>query len=413
MRRVVITGMGVVSSIATDLQTYWDGLIKGVNGITEISSIPHDDIPVHFAGEVKDFDPLQHGVAKDQARRNDRFALFALAASHKAVEDSGIKSGENIDPERFGVYIGSGIGGLHTLEKEHTKVMEEGSARVSPLFIPMMISNIAAGNVAISHNAQGPCLPTVTACATSSHAIGEAFRAIRYGYADAIIAGGSEAAISPLAIGGFYTSKALSRAENANEVSLPFDKRRQGFTMGEGSGIVILEEYEHAVARGAQIYAEVCGYGNTCDAHHITAPRPDGTCAQRAITLALEEAGYQSGERLYVNAHGTGTPLNDKSETLALKNALGEDVARKAFISSIKSMIGHCLGAAGGLELVATALTLKNGIIPPTINLLEADPDCDLNYVPNQAIAEQCEIAISENFGFGGQNACIALRRVK
>lgn len=412
MHRVVITGMGVISSIATDLQNYWNGLINGVNGITEISSIPHDAIPVHFAGEVKDFDPLQHGVAKDAARRNDRFAQFALAAAYKAVLDSGIQSGVNIEPERFGVYIGSGIGGLHTLEKEHTKLMEEGSARVSPLFIPMMISNIAAGTVAIAHNAQGPCLPTVTACATSSHAIGEAFHAIRYGYADAIIAGGAEAAITPLSIGGFYTSKALSRAENADEVSLPFDKRRQGFTMGEGSGVLILEEYEHAVKRGAQIYAEVCGYGNTCDAHHITAPRPDGACAQRAIKLALDEAGFKASEKLYVNAHGTGTPLNDKSETLALKNALGEDTARKAYISSIKSMVGHCLGAAGALELVATALTLKNGVIPPTINLKEADPDCDLNYVPNNAIEEQCEVAISENFGFGGQNACIALRRI-
>ncbi len=412
MNRVVITGMGVVSSIATDLQAYWENLIKGVNGITEITSIPHDDIPVHFAGEVKDFDPLLNGVPKDMARRNDRFAQFALSAASKAVADSGIVSGENIEPERFGVYIGSGIGGLHTLEKEHSKLLEEGSARVSPLFIPMMISNIAAGNVAIIHNAQGPCLPTVTACATSSHAIGEAFRAIRYGYADAIISGGAEAAISPLAIGGFFTSKALSRAEKADEVSLPFDKRRQGFTMGEGAGVVVLEEYEHAVKRGAKIYAEVCGYGNTCDAHHITAPRPDGACAQRAITLALQEAGYQSGERLYVNAHGTGTPLNDKSETVAIKNALGEAEARKAYISSIKSMIGHCLGAAGGLELVATALTLKNGIIPPTINLNEPDPDCDLNYVPNVAIEEQCVIAISENFGFGGQNACLALRKV-
>lgn len=412
MRRVVITGMGVVSSIANDLETYWNNLVNGVNGIREIVSIPHDEIPVHFAAEVQNFDPVAEGVAKDAARRNDRYAQFALAAASKAVADSGIQSGVNIEPERLGVYIGSGVGGLHTMMKEHSRMLEEGAARVSPTFIPMMISNIAAGNVAIAHNAQGPCLPIVTACATSSHALGEAFHAIKYGLADAIIAGGAEAAITKLSIGGFYTSKALSRAEKVDEVSIPFDARRQGFTMGEGSGVLVLEEYEHALQRGAQIYAEVVGYGNTCDAHHYTAPRPDGSCASRSIMLALNEAGFNAKERLYINAHGTGTPLNDKSETVAIKKALGEETARAALISSTKSMIGHCLGAAGALEMVATVLTLKNGVVPPTINLKVADPDCDLNYVPNEAVKAQCDFAISENFGFGGQNACVAIRRV-
>src|SRR5574344_26934 len=408
MRKVVITGMGVISPIATDLTSFWTNLTNGVCGISEISSLPLEELPIRLAAEVKDFDPLAHGVAKDMARRNDRYAQFALAAAHHAMEDSGL----TIEPERLGVYIGSGIGGIHTLTKEQTKLLSDGASRVSPLFVPMMISNIAAGNVAIAYQAQGPCLPTVTACATSSHAIGEAYRAIKYDYADAIIAGGAEAAIVPLAIGCFFTSKALSRSEDPSEASLPFDRRRQGFVMGEGAGVVVLEEYEHARQRGAHIYAEVCGYGNTCDAYHYTAPRPDGSCAARAISLALKEANFSAGEQLYINAHGTGTPLNDKSETQAIKIALGEAVAHQAIISSIKSMVGHTLGAAGAIEFIASALTLEHGIVPPTINLRESDPECDLNYVPNTAIEAHPTIAISNSFGFGGQNACVALRTI-
>lgn len=409
MRRVVVTGLGVVSALANDITSYWNKLVAGENGITRITSCAEEDIPVHFAGEVKNWDPVAEGLDKTLARRNDRYAQFAMVAASKAMNDSGLQME---DPSRLGVYIGSGIGGIHTLIAEQDKIKEFGASRVSPMFIPMMIGNIAAGHVAIMFNAQGPCLPTVTACATSSHAIGEAFHAIKNNYADAIIAGGAEAAITPLSIGGFYTMKALSRNETADTVSLPFDARRAGFTMGEGAGVLILEEYEHAKARGAHIYAEICGYGNTCDAHHYTAPRPDGTTQCRAITLALQEAGFKSGELLYCNAHGTGTPLNDKAETMALKMAMGEDDARKALISSSKSMTGHCLGAAGALEAIVSVLTLEKEIVTPTINLLEADPECDLFYTPNQAVQAKPVIAISNNFGFGGQNASVAFRKI-
>lgn len=409
MRRVVITGMGVVSALANDIQEYWDKLVAGVNGISEITSCGDADLPVHFAGEVKNWDPLANAVPKDLARRNDRFTQFAISAAAKAMADSQLQMD---DPARLGVYIGSGIGGIHTLIAEQEKIGTYGANRVSPMFIPMMIGNIASGHVAIMFNAQGPCLPVVTACATSSHAIGEAFHAIKHNYADAIIAGGAEAAITPLSVGGFFTMKALSRNETADTVSLPFDARRAGFTMGEGAGVLVLEEYEHAKARGAHIYAEICGYGNTCDAHHYTAPRPDGTTQCRAITLALDEAQYKPGELLYCNAHGTGTPLNDKAETMALKMALGEDEARKAIISSSKSMTAHCLGAAGALEAIVSVLTLERETVSPTINLLEPDPECDLFYTPNQAIQAKPVIAISNNFGFGGQNACVAFRKM-
>ncbi|MCQ2300322.1 MAG: beta-ketoacyl-ACP synthase II [Bacteroidales bacterium] len=409
MRRVVITGLGVVSALANDVTSYWNKLVAGENGISKIEAFPEEELPVHFAGEVKNWDPVAAGLDKNAARRNDRYAQFAMAAALEAMNDSGLQME---DPSRLGCYIGSGIGGIHTFIKEANAIKEFGASRVSPLFIPMMIGNIAAGNVAIMFNAQGPCLPTVTACATSSHAIGEAFHAIKNNYADAIIAGGTEAAISPLSVGGFFTMKALSRNETADTVSLPFDARRAGFTMGEGAGVLILEEYEHAKARGAKIYAEICGYGNTCDAHHITAPRPDGSTQSRAIKLALEEAGWKPGELLYCNAHGTGTPLNDKAETMALKMVMGEDEARKALISSSKSMTGHCLGAAGALEAIVSVLTLKNEVVTPTINLLEPDPECDLNYTPNTAVQAKPVVAISNNFGFGGQNASIAFRKI-
>ncbi len=410
MKRVVITGLGCINPLGNDINTLWDNLLKGTNAIGPITSINNPDLPVSVAAEVKDFDPIALGLDKSTVRHNDRYALFALAAAKQAMEDSGLQVEKDVAPERFGCAIGSGIGGIHTFVSEQTKILSEGVRRVSPLFIPMMISNIASGNVAIQFNAQGPNLPIVTACATGTHSVGEAYRMIKEGLADAMITGSTEAAITEIAIGGFANSKALSTNPDPQAASLPFDARRKGFVMGEGAGILILEDYDVAVRRGAHIYAEVVGYGNTCDAHHYTAPRPDGKCAAQAIRLALQGAAYQ-GEALYINAHGTGTPLNDKSETSAIKQALGEADARKAVISSTKSMMGHMLGAAGSTELLITALTLQHGQVAPTINLLEPDPECDLDYTPNTARDFQAQVAISNSFGFGGQNACVALRK--
>lgn len=411
-RRVVVTGLGIVSPLGNDVKTYWDGLISGKCGIDVIKSFPIDDLPSKVAGEVKDFNPAEYGIEPSFARKQDRFTLFAVAAAAQAMQQSGLNSAEegNISPERLGVYFGSGIGGFTTQVRETEKILNDGPKWVSPLFIPTMISNIAAGNIAIRHNARGACVPVVTACATSTHNIGEAYRAVKHGYADAIIAGGSEAVILPLAIAGFANAKALSRAEDPNYASLPFNKNRGGFVMAEGAAVLILEEYERAVARGADIIAEVCGYGNTCDAYHVTAPRPDGTTQAAAIRQALDEAGYTSEERLYVNAHGTGTALNDVSETAALKLALGDD-AYKAHVSSTKGATGHMLGAAGAAEAVASVLALKNGVVPPTIHLDEVDPECDLNYTPNIAVKADLTMAISVSLGFGGHNGCLAFRK--
>lgn len=411
-RRVVVTGVGVITPLGNDVQTYWTNLLEGACGIDYVRSIPDDDLPVKIAGEVKDFNPADYGIEPGFARKQDKFTIYAVAAAWQAVKQSGISSAEdgNIDPFRLGVYVGSGIGGFSTLMRESEKMFKEGTKWVSPLFIPTMISNIAAGNVAIRNNACGPCLPVVTACATSTHAIGEAFRAIKYGHADAIITGGSEAAINPLAIAGFANAKALSKAEDPKYASLPFNKNRGGFVMAEGAAMLILEEYEHAKARGAEILAEVCGYGNTCDAHHVTAPRPDGKTQAAAIKMALDEAGYTSDDILYINAHGTGTALNDVSETAAFKIALGED-AYKAHISSIKGGVGHMLGAAGAAEAVASILALKNGVVPPTVNLDEIEPECDLNYTPNTPVQAELTMAISDSLGFGGHNGCVAFRK--
>ena len=411
-RRVVVTGTGVITPVGNDVQTYWKNILEGVCGIGVINSIPVDDLPVKIAGEVKDFNPADYEIEAPFARKQDKFTVYAVAAAWQAVKESGISSAEggNIDPLRFGVYVGSGIGGFTTQMRETEKILNEGAKWVSPLFIPTMISNIAAGNIAIRNNACGPCLPVVTACATSTHAIGEAFRAIKHGYADAVIAGGSEAAIIPLAIAGFANAKALSKAEDPNYASLPFNKNRGGFVMSEGAAMLVLEEYEHAVARGAEIIAEVCGYGNTCDAHHVTAPRPDGVTQAAAIRQALDEAGYTSDDVLYINAHGTGTALNDVCETLAFKLALGED-AYKAHVSSTKGSTGHMLGAAGAVEAVASVLALKNGIVPPTANLDEIDPECDLNYTPNRPVEAPLTIAVSDSLGFGGHNGCVAFRK--
>lgn len=411
-KRVVVTGTGVITPVGNDVQTYWKNLLDGVCGIDFITSIPTDDLPVKIAGEVKDFNPADYGIEPPFARKQDKFTIYAVAAAVQAVGQSGINAAEggNIDPFRFGVYVGSGIGGFTTQVRETEKILKEGPKWVSPLFIPTMISNIAAGNIAIRNNACGPCLPVVTACATSTHAIGEAYRAIKHGYSDAIIAGGTEAAVIPLGIAGFANAKALSRSEDPKYASLPFNKNRGGFVMAEGAAMLVLEEYEHAVARGAEIIAEVCGYGNTCDAHHVTAPRPDGTTQAAAIRQALDEAGYTSDDVLYINAHGTGTALNDVSETLAYKMALGED-AYKAHISSIKGSVGHMLGAAGAAEAVASVLALKEGIVPPTLNLDEPDPECDLDYTPNAAVKADLTIAISDSLGFGGHNGCVAFRK--
>ena len=413
-RRVVVTGTGVITPIGNDVKTFWTNLLNGECGIDFIKSFPTDDLPAKIAGEIKDFTPSDYEIEPPFARKQDKFTLYAVAAAWQAVKESGIDAGENgnIDPFRFGVYIGSGIGGFSTQVRETEKILTEGAKWVSPLFIPTMISNIAAGNVAIRNNACGPCLPVVTACATSTHAIGEAYRAIKHGYVDAVIAGGAEAAVVPLAVAGFANAKALSRSEDPKRASLPFNKNRGGFVLAEGAAMLVLEEYEHAVARGAEIIAEVCGYGNTCDAHHVTAPRPDGKTQAAAIRQALDEAGYTSDDVLYINAHGTGTALNDTSETAAFKLALGED-AYKVHVSSTKGAIGHMLGAAGAAEAVASVLALKHGIVPPTIGLDEVDPECDLDYTPNTPVKADLTMAISDSLGFGGHNGCVAFRVVK
>lgn len=406
MRRVVITGIGAVTPVGNDIETMWDSLVNGKNGIDYIKSFDTEKLKVKVAAEVKDFDPTKY-IEKKELRKTDLFCQYAIAAACQAVEDSGIIG--TIEDEKLGVYVGSGTGGMHTFFTQCENMIAE--KKISPFFIPMMIGNMAAGLIAIRFSAKGPCLPVVTACATSTHAVGEAFHAIKNGYADAIITGGAEAAITPLAIAGFSSCMALSTRNDPNSSSIPFDKRRDGFVMGEGAGILVLEEYEHAVARGAKIYAEVAGYGNTCDAHHVTAPDPEAAGAARCVEIALKEAGITDDDTLYINAHGTSTPANDKTETAAFKRALGEK-AYDAYISSTKSMTGHMLGATGAVEAIVAALAVKNGIVPPTIGLEEPDPECDLNYVPNNAVEAPLTAAASTTFGFGGHNACIALKKV-
>ena len=412
MRRVVITGLGVISPVGNDVNTFWESLKTGKCGISRIEGFEEYNLPIHVAGRVKDFDPLKFGLSAAEKRRNDIYSQYAMAAAAQAMADSGLDSSQNIDENRFGVYLGSGIGGIQTFVTQTKILFDDGVDRISPLFIPMMIPNIAGGNIAIKYKAKGPCLTHVSACATGTNSIGEAYLTIKCGRADAILAGGSEAAVTPLAIGGFANAKALTTEEDPAKACLPFDARRGGFVMAEGAGVLILEERERAIARGAHIYAEVCGYGCTCDAHHYTAPRPDGITAGRALREALDEAGYKAGENLYINAHGTGTHLNDSTETRAIKVALGEEEARRASVSSTKSMHGHMFGATGAVELIASALALRDGIVPPTIGLEEADPECDLDYTPLEARKRDLDIAISNSLGFGGHNVCVALRRV-
>ena len=408
-RRVVVTGLGVVSPVGSDMETAWNNLVSGYNGIGPITYFDTTNYKAKLGAQVQGFDPMQY-MDRSETLRSDKFAQYAMGAAVQAVEESGVIG--TLPPERVAVYFGSGIGGLNTVSTEISKLESRGPHRVSPLCVPMMIANMAAGMIAIRYNCQGAALPAVTACASGSNAIGEALRVIRHGYADAVITGGAEASIVPVGIAGFINMKALSVAEDPNGASLPFDARRGGFVIGEGAAALVLEEYEHAKARGAKIYGELCGYGSTCDAYHITAPHPEALGGARAMEQALSEAGYNGTESLYINAHGTGTPLNDVGETKAIKRALGEEQAYKALISSTKSMTGHMLGAAGAIEAIVCLKTLETGVVPPTINLLEPDPACDLNYVPNTAVQANVELCISNSLGFGGHNASLAFRRV-
>ena len=409
MNRVVVTGIGAITPVGNDIPSFWENLLAGKCGIDLITKFDTSDCKVKIAAEVKDFDPTAY-MEKSDVRKTDLYAQYAMAAATQAMTDSGIEG--KVDPERLGVYLGSGIGGMNTFIRECGKVIENGPRRVSPFYIPMMISNIAAGNVAIRYNAQGPSMSIVTACATSANSVGEAYRAIKHGYADAMIAGGSEATINSLAVGGFTNCQALSNSNDPACASIPFDKRRDGFVMGEGGAILILEEYEHAKQRGAKIYCEIIGYGNTNDAYHMTAPQPDAIGAANSITQAIKEANLPKDAKLYINAHGTSTPLNDKTETLAFKKALGVQ-AKTALISSTKSMTGHMLGATGAAEAIVCLLSLQNGIVPPTIGYQEPDPECDLDYVPSVARKAELTYALSTNLGFGGHNACLVFKKAE
>lgn len=407
MKRVAVTGLGVISPVGNDVPTFWNALCSGTCGIGPITKFGATDYPVKLAAEVRDFDPKQY-MEKLDILHSDVYTHFAMAAACQAVADSGIAG--TLDAERVGVYIGSGIGGIATFMTEHSKLLNRGPRRVSPYFIPMMIPNMASSMIAMRYHFHGPAMPMVTACASGTNAIGEALRLIRHGYADAMVAGGAEATVNALAAAGFSNMQALSPSEDPNAASLPFDVRRAGFVMGEGAGVLVLEELEHAKQRGATIYAELTGYGSTCDAYHITSPDPSAAESARAIADAWRETGLDT-DRVYFNAHGTGTPMNDRIETLAIKKALGEDRARRITISSTKSMTGHMLGAAGGAEAVASVLALRDGIAPPTINLTQPDPDCDLDYTPLTAKHADFDVALSSSLGFGGHNACLAFRK--
>lgn len=413
-KRVVITGLGVLSCLGHDVDTFWKNLVNGECGIDYIEGFPTEGFEVKIGGEVRNFVPENFGMDKPFIRKQDKFTVYAVASAYQAMKDSGLVSGENIDPFRLGVYIGSGIGGFETIQREVSKILEDPTGRwISPNFVPCIIGNMAAGQVAIKFQANGPCIDVVTACATSTHAIGEAYRAIKHGYADAILSGGTDKAVIPIGVAAFANAKTLSKIEDPKKASLPFNANRDGFVMAEGSAVLMLEEYEHAKARGAKIYAEVVGYGSTCDAYHATAPNKEGTTQARCISDALSEAGFDpKKDNLYVNAHGTATHLNDLSETKACKLALG-DFAYKAHISSTKSMHGHMLGATGAAEAIASVLALRDGIVPPTINLDTPDPELDLDYTPNEAVKSDLTLAISNSFGFGGHNGCLAFRLVE
>lgn len=408
-RRVVVTGVGVISPIGTGKDNFFHSLREGISGVDYITRFDTEGFDTKIAAQVKDFEPTEY-IDKKESRRMDRFTQFAIAASKMAVADSHIDI-ESLDSNRFGVCIGSGIGGMETMEAQYDILKEKGPGRVSPFMIPMMISNIAAGNISIALNAKGPSITVVTACASATNAIGEAFKIIQRGDADIMVTGGTEASITPLSLAGFCSMKALStRNDDPKTASRPFDKNRDGFVMGEGAGMLIIEDLEHALKRSAVIYGEIIGYGATGDAYHITAPAPDADGAYRAMLMAVNDAGIKACELDYINAHGTSTGLNDKLETLAIKRLLGDD-AGKVAISSTKSMMGHLLGAAGAVEAIACLMAINEGVIPPTINYTTPDEECDLNYVPNKAVNREVALAMSNSLGFGGHNASIILKK--
>lgn len=408
-RRVVITGLGAVTPIGNNIEQYWDGLKNGKCGIDFITHFDTTDHKVKIAGELKDFDPLV-AVEKKDLKRMDDFTVYGICAADEAVKTSGIDL-DSIDKDRFGVVVGSGIGGVRIIEESAHKIAEKGPGKIGPLCIPMAIGNMAAGQIAIKYGAQGTCIDVVTACATSTNCIGEAYRTIKHGYADHILAGGAESTITPLCIAGFAALKALSTSTDPKRASIPFDKERGGFVMGEGAGVVFMETLESAQARGAKILAEVVGYGSTCDAFHMTSPLTDGSGAAKAMKQAIAEAGIDASQIDYINAHGTSTHLNDSSETIAIKLALGEENAKKVNISSTKSMTGHLLGATGAIEVIACVLAMQNSTVPPTIGYQVPDEECDLNYTPNKAVEKEIKYALSNTLGFGGHNAVICLKK--
>lgn len=408
-RRVVITGLGAITPIGNNVEEFWNGIKKGKCGIDEIKTFDTTNFKVKLAAEVKDYDSEKY-FEKREAKRLDKFSQYAIIASREAWKDSGL-SKENEDMERVGVILGSGIGGIETIETEQTKILEKGPDRVSPMYIPMGISNMATGNVAIDIGAKGESIAMVTACATGTHCIGESFRMIKHGYQDIILAGGTESSITPLSIAGFTNIKALSRSEDKNRASIPFDKERNGFVMGEGAGIIILEELEHAKKRGAKIYAEIVGYGATSDAYHITSPAPEGEGGARAMKIAMQEANVKPEEITYINAHGTSTHLNDSCETQAIKTALGKENAKKVMVSSTKGHTGHLLGAAGGVEAIVCSKAIQEGFVPATINYKVVDEECDLDIVPNKGRKVEIKYAISNSLGFGGHNSSILLKK--
>ncbi|MDO4176043.1 MAG: beta-ketoacyl-ACP synthase II [Bacillota bacterium] len=406
-RKVVVTGMGVISPVGNDMKTFWQNIIAGVNGIGPITRFDPSDFAVKIGAEVKDFDPKDY-MDKNDVRKADHNVHMGVAAAVQAVEDSGIEG--HFEAERAGVYFGSGIGGIETFENTFEKFLDKGPRFVSPYFIPMMIPNMAAGTIAIRYGMQGAALPAVSACASGTNALGEALRAIRHGYADVMISGGTEAALTRSSVAGFIKMQALNLTDDLNRASLPFHKDRGGFVIGEGAGALVLESEEHALARGARIYAEFSGYGSTCDAYHMTAPDPDAKAGAAAIRNAWMESGSPSASEIYVNAHGTGTPLNDKSETLALKKVFG-DAAYDLTVSSTKSMTGHMLGGTGAVEAIASILAMNNSLIPPTIGLDDQDPECDLNCTPLKAVSREVSCVLSTSLGFGGHNACVGFRK--
>ncbi len=409
-RRVVVTGMGSITPIGNDVDSFWNGLKEKKIGFGEITQFDTTDYKAKLAGEVKNFDPKDYMDVK-AAKRMERFAQFAVAATKEALAMSGIDM-EKEDPYRVGVSVGSGIGSLQALEREHKKLLEKGPGRVNPLLVPMMISNMAAGNVGIQFGLKGKCINVVTACATGTHSIGEAFRSIQYGEADVMVAGGAEACISPIGVAGFSALTALTTSDDPLHASIPFDKDRSGFVMGEGAGVVVLEELEHAINRGAVIYGELAGYGSTCDAYHITSPAEDGSGAARAMTEAIKDAGITPKDIDYVNAHGTSTHHNDLFETLAIKAAFG-DYAKEVKISSTKSMVGHLLGAAGGIEFIVCVKSINDGFVHATAGLIEEGEGCDLNYTKGDGVACDVNYAISNSLGFGGHNASILVKKYK